>query len=414
MGVPATGARDSLDVQRGRIPGLANPRLQGEKSMANIYWRKTTYYGRFTYKGIEKRKPLETASRAVAQERLHKWVAEQRANNWGERPRRTFAETRDKFTRDYLPRLKPKSRTRYVVSLLNLSNYLQGKHLDEITSAALSEFETGRRQDGVTNGTIRRDLSCLASMFSCAEEWEYCTSNPAAIYLRARRKRGLKEAPPRARYLSHEEEATFMAWITERQRTVKSKRDKHAYLMFEAAFAMAIDTGLRKEEQLSLTWTEIDLERREVLVPNERAKGGIGRWVPILPRTEALLRALPRSRNSSYVFWTREGQRFFDVYQQLARVAKRIGIKDVRWHDLRRTCGCRLLQDYMMPMERVSLWLGHSSVKVTEKVYAFLDIRHLHESVGTGAQKSAHRIPRVAPIWDKMISLQPTTERKNA
>ena len=32
-------------------------------------------------------------------------------------------------------------------------------------------------------------------------------------------------------------------------------------------------------------------------------------------------------------------------------------------------------------MEEVSNWLGHSSVKVTERHYAFLRIEHLHEAV---------------------------------
>jgi len=58
-------------------------------------------------------------------------------------------------------------------------------------------------------------------------------------------------------------------------------------------------------------------------------------------------------------------------------------IPDLTWHDLRRTCGCRLLQDHKMSMEAVSKWLGHSSIQVTEKAYAFLETRHLHEAVGT-------------------------------
>ena len=380
--------------------------------MANIYLRGKTFYGRITRDGKERRKSLETTSRAVAQERLQEWIRQLRANKWGERERRTFAATRDRFTSDHLPRLKPKSQKRYVISLLNLSSQFEGriKFLDDITSAALSEFEDARRREGVTNGTIRRDLSCLSSLFSSAEEWEWCAGNPAAAYLRSRRKRGLKEAPPRSRYLSHDEEQTILGWLGERKVAAKGNRDRHGHLMLEAAIAVAIDTGLRKEEQLALTWREIDLERREIIVPNERAKGGVGRWVPILPRTEAILRALPRSRNSSFVFWTREGQRYFDVYQQLARTAKRLGISDLRWHDLRRTCGCRLIQDYQMPIERVSLWLGHSSVVVTEKVYAFLDVRHLHESVGTTAQLSAHLLPRTATVMLKQLPLHQRTD----
>ena len=56
-------------------------------------------------------------------------------------------------------------------------------------------------------------------------------------------------------------------------------------------------------------------------------------------------------------------------------------MEHVEWHDLRRTCGCRLLQDRKFAMEEVSKWLGHSSTKVTEQHYAFLHIDQLDEAV---------------------------------
>ncbi len=357
--------------------------------MANVYKRGNVYYARATVRGKEYRECLDTSSKAIAQERLQEWLERKKASHWGDKPRRTFEETVTKFLEEYMPTLKRSSQERYTHSLLHLSDHLQGKFLDQITSAALSEFENKRRQDGVTNGSIRRDLSCLSSVLRSAEEWEYITGNPAAAYMRARARRGLKEAPPRTRYLGHEEEEKILSYVTAKLRTVKGNRDQHGWLMFQAAFCFAIDVGFRKEEQLAVRWDEVDLEREEAIVPNPRAKGGIGRRVPILPRTKALLLALPRSKHGKHVFWHRNGQRYTHMYQQLARIAKKLGITDMRWHDLRRTCGCRLIQDYKLPMERVSLWLGHSSVVVTEKVYAFLDVRHLHDSVGTGAQKSA-------------------------
>lgn len=357
--------------------------------MANIYKRGKIYWARATHKGKEYREPLETTSRAIAQERLPEWLERLKASQWGDKPRRTFEETVKKFAAEHLPRLKQTSRQRYTYSLLHLADHMQGKFLDQIGSAVLSEFEDRRRKDGVTNGSIRRDLSCLSSVFSCAEEWEYMTGNPAAAFMRARARRGLKEAPPRTRYLSHEEELLVLDFIRAQLRKVKGNRDRHGYQMLEAAIALAIDTGLRKEEQLALTWREIDLERFQVTVPNIRAKSGVGRSVPILPRTHALLAALPRHKNSQYIFWHAAGQRYTHLYQQLVRIARKLKIADLRWHDLRRTCGCRLIQDYKLPMERVSLWLGHSSVVVTEKIYAFLDVRHLHASVGTDAHISA-------------------------
>ena len=358
--------------------------------MAKVYKRGAVYYARATHRGVEHRESLETTSRATAEERLQTWLARLKGSDWGEKPRRTFRETAIRFTGDYFPRLKPKSRERYRVSLMNLADHFDGLHLDEITSARMAEFETARRKEGVTAGTIRRDLSCLSSVFSRAEEWEYSQGNPAAAYLRHGTKRGLKEAPPKTRYLSHEEEQTILTAISLKAGTVAHERDRHGWQMFEYAVMFAIDTGLRSEEQFSITWREVDLDRMEVVVPDSKAKSGVGRRVPILPRTARMLQDIPRHAGCPYVFWHGAGQRYFSMHQQLKRLTARLGITGLSWHDLRRTCGCRLIQDYGLAMEKVSLWLGHSSVGVTERVYAFLDVRHLHAALKIGAQTTAH------------------------
>ena len=43
-------------------------------------------------------------------------------------------------------------------------------------------------------------------------------------------------------------------------------------------------------------------------------------------------------------------------------------------------------------MAVVSQWLGHASVSITERAYAFLEVQHLQRSVGikTGKHKSGH------------------------
>ena len=78
-----------------------------------------------------------------------------------------------------------------------------------------------------------------------------------------------------------------------------------------------------------------------------------------------------------------QGRGFYDLNHTLQNLGKAVGVTGIRWHDLRRTCGCRLLQDRKLSMTEVSKWLGHSSVLVTEKIYAFLFVDQLHEAVGT-------------------------------
>ena len=66
-------------------------------------------------------------------------------------------------------------------------------------------------------------------------------------------------------------------------------------------------------------------------------------------------------------------------------------VNPLQWHDLRRTFGCRRLQDDGLKMEQVQLLLGHGSVTVTEKAYAFLrvdDVERALTKAGTGAADS--------------------------
>jgi integrase len=368
--------------------------------MAKPYKRGETYWGRVYHKGEEYRKSLETTSRAVAEERLQHWKRELKGSEWGEKPRRTFEEATRRYLAEHVPRLKnERVRAGYIRSLLRFTEHLDGKRLDEISSGILSQFEAARRADGVVDGTIRRDLTVLSGLFSHAILWEWAVANPAASYLAARAKQGMKESDPETRYLSHDEERAFVNYIAHKRTTAKGHRDQHAWLMFEAAFCLAINSGLRKEEQLSLLWTDVDLEHRQLTIRKEISKTKRQRSVPILPRSLDLLRALPRHPSSPYVFWLREGKRYTDCYRTLVRHAAKLNLEPLRWHDLRRTCGCRLLQDYVLPMERVSAWLGHQSVKTTERIYAFLDVRHLHAALaGVAHQPHIEEIKSITLI----------------
>lgn len=144
--------------------------------------------------------------------------------------------------------------------------------------------------------------------------------------------------------------------------------------MMGDAIAFAIDTGLRAEEQWSLTRADFNFARRRVRVRAETAKSSKSRWVPLLPRAFEIAERLRVNNRSDFMFWRYDGERVehtwaFRLFQKVVAAA---GLTEhLEWHDLRRTCGCRLLQDHDMPIDKVSHWLGHSGVVVTRRHYAF-------------------------------------------
>ena len=347
--------------------------------MADIYLRGKTWWGRVQKNGQDIRESVGTRSESVARDRLRIWLNDLEAQAWGAKPRLTLNAVIASFIKEHGPTLRPNTLKRYGVSIVWLDEHFKGRLLLEIKPADLKEFETYRRTMGVSAPTIRRDLACLSTIYGFAIENEWADTNPVTPFLKQRSKRGLREAPPRTRYLTRAEEARLM------ESALPYVRD---------AITFAIYTGLRMEEQFSLTWAQIDLVRHQITVSAETAKGKRERTVIMLAPAVAVLKTMPRHLTSPYVFHhgaatTRrgpprqgalprpeqnDGERFNHLDRGLKRAAARAKVRLLRWHDLRRTHGCRLLQEEKWSMEMVRDQLGHRSVVQTERAYAFLEV----------------------------------------
>lgn len=225
----------------------------------NIYLRGKTWWGRVTIRGAEHRKSLETSSRAEAERRCERWIDGLRASTLGDAHGTPFDAAAVFFLEQHCSRLKPRSAERYRVSMRNLLPHFEGQRLGEINATMLRAFENARRGDGVAAGTIRRDLQCLSSIITVfCDEHDLEFANPVQRYLRRRtRQKALVEAPPRTRYLDHDEEARLLATIRAR--------------------------------------AENDPRRRRVRVRPEIAKSGEERIVPLLTeRARTILAQMPQ------------------------------------------------------------------------------------------------------------------------
>lgn len=361
--------------------------------MAGIYKRGKTYWARAQRKGREYRESLETADRAVAKRRFEQWKERLEALSWGERPRISFGEALRQFISQHFPTLKQKSAQRYGVSLKWLSDKFENSYLDEINRQALSELEQDRRSMGVTSSTIRRDMACLSSLLAFCEDkdWIEEGKNPVPGYLRRRAKRGLKEGHARTRWLKVAEESKLLALAATKQFSKGNLKE---------GIELVIDSGLREQELFSLTWSQVDLLNNTISTTRD-TKNGRARAVPLPARSAQFLAQwkaanAARSVPSIYVFSKVNGKRYKNLYRGFKVLAAKAGMPELCWHDLRRTAGCRWLREYGKKMHEVSILLGHSSIQVTEKSYAFLDQQQL-------AEETAAQFPAQA---------QPVSERK--
>jgi integrase/recombinase XerD len=342
--------------------------------MASLMQRGSVWYGRHIYRQGRKRRELKrsfgTCSRIIAERRLAAWNAELDAGRWGEGATVAFDEVGRRFLQQRRGYLKPGAVRRYAVSLEKLKPAFVGRDMRKIGRADVAAFVDRRRRDPgrnglgqISDGAIRVDLAALSALFSFAIERNWADINPVAGFLKGEGRRGVRRPAARTRYLSHDEERRLLAAALDGPQD--NVRDRQ---LLADCIAFSIETGMRLREQFDLTWEQFTDGARPHFTLTE-TKSGKPRKVYLSARAQEIV---TRQTSARYVFSARGGKAIVDLDRGFKAAAERAGVIDLQWHDLRRTCGCRLLQDRKATIFEVSKWLGHSSVVVTERHYAFL------------------------------------------
>lgn len=162
----------------------------------------------------------------------------------------------------------------------------------------------------------------------------------------------------RVRFLTLAEEATLRQAI---RRSCPAR---------EPEIDLALHTGMRRGEQYSLRWQDVDLDRGIITIP--RSKHGEKRWLPINSAARRALDALAMRRQGPSVCAPR-GRRWFD------RCIREAGIRDFRYHDLRHTFASRLVMAGV-DLRTVQELMGHKTLLMTLR-YAHLSQAHTREAI---------------------------------
>lgn len=125
---------------------------------------------------------------------------------------------------------------------------------------------------------------------------------------------------------------------------------------------LAIETGMRRGEILSITWRDVDLQRRVVRVTE--TKNGHPRAIPLSKAAMSLLGALSGSQGQS-------ASRVFPISAVALRLAwervkRRVGIEDLRFHDLRHEAISRFFEKGLSVPEVASI-SGHRDLRMLQR-----------------------------------------------
>lgn len=143
-------------------------------------------------------------------------------------------------------------------------------------------------------------------------------------------------------------------------RTRRLEGDEEARLLqavghkeLRTLIVLALETGMRQSELVSLTWQEIDLQQS--VIKKQDSKNGDGRIIPLTAKAKAAL----GERGIGKLF-TKYPRTEWDKARTDA------GIKDLHFHDLRHEAVSRLFEIGLNPLE-VSAVSGHRTLQMLKR-----------------------------------------------
>jgi integrase len=270
----------------------------------------------------------------------------------------------EELIEQYLTHLERKIRAstllRYEKALKRVAPHFIGKPI-ETSKAAVKAWIRHERMQGYSQSSINNALACMQGCYRWAiEELELDISNPWA---------GRTETPDNARdrYLTHDEV----------DRLITAARDSESLGYMEDFITLAINTGLRHQELMMLTWARVDLDAGVISFLGADQKSGKSAAIPINANARRTLMAL---RNPSpWVFAHANGKPRKTMRHGWETLCRQCGIEDAKLHDLRRTFGSWLVQAGV-PIHTVSKLLRHADVSITARVYAHLSAETLRDA----------------------------------
>lgn len=303
--------------------------------------------------GERLRRPTGTRDWRLAQQRARDWEAKG-FQDGGKTT--TIQEACEAFLEDAKARgLQDATLYKYTHLFRQLRIFAEAKGLVFISDLGVDEVRSFRASWPNTNVAARKKFEHFKAFLNFCVGSEWLDGSPAA-----------RLKPPHIRStptlpFSREEFARLVA-------TCERYPDKKAAVRLRGLVLLLRYSGLRLTDAGTL--------RRDRIVDGKlflyTAKTGVPVWLPLPPETLAALAAVP-ANGTPYYFWSGVSNKHSlartILWRPLRKLFKLAGVEGGHAHRFRDTFAVELLLAGV-PIERVSMLLGHQSVRITEKHYA--------------------------------------------
>lgn len=277
------------------------------------------------------------------------------------------------FNTQYFPRhvkvyTRPKSQAKAETMFRNYLGEFHNRKMISITRADLERMHVTLR-DRISLYTANRTLALIKHMYNKAIEWG-CPSqhgNPA-VGIKMFRERS------RERFLLPDEIKHFFAALNEEPNEV-----------FKNYVLLSLYIGQRRQNMLSMRWSNVDLELEYVLFPD--SKNGDPQKTPLIIQAKDILTEMRKYAINDWVFPSESSKsgHLEDLHRPWYALLKRAGIEDLRVHDLRRTFG-----SYQAitgaSLHIIGKALGDKT-SIATQVYSRLTMDPIRDSIQRGADK---------------------------
>lgn len=294
-------------------------------------------------------------------------LRERRYFKAAESERRTVAELIDRYMREILPTKRSARSQR--AQLLWWRRELGSLTLADLTPATIADCRDRLARGETPSGKKAspasqvRYLAALSHTFTVAvREWGWLDDNPVRKVRRPTEPRG------RVRFLSEKERTALLG---------ACKRSPNPLLYPLVVLALA--TGARLGELLSLRWPDVDLARGVARLA--RTKNGEPRTLPLTGYALAVLkaRAAERRSDTNLLFPSEHGRTPATLRKPWETALAQAGIENFRFHDLRHTAASYLAMTGATPTD-IAAVLGHKTLAMVKR-YAHLSDQHVSQVV---------------------------------
>jgi integrase len=313
--------------------------MKGVYQRGKVWWIRYRFNGKLIRQPIGHDKVLAEKTMAEIRKRIEEGRHEIKLRD----ERRTFAE----MVTEYLEKKIDKRSLRCDRLALNQLLPIFGSSFMHTITRGEIEAHLRMRRKTVSGATCNRILALLRHLFNLAIEAGYVRDNPVKGIKK------YKEAPWRRKFVLSEDELQMLV----------NAASPH----FRGILAIAIGTGLRKGDILSLRWNNIDFEHNVITLYQQKTEESIE--IPMLPMVrEVLWRLNATAGNSPLVFTLTPGKKIGDIKTAFHGALRRSGLaeKGYHFHDIRRTFATMLYNRGVI-LTKIQRLLGHKSITTTER-----------------------------------------------